>query len=197
MARSEYRRCRGRPHRHIAASNEGLIIGRPVPNAVFRLIRGMDLRLHPCSVAPAETRRTGQTAPPADLHATTPWPGASVRAMPVRQGYDAGPQRGIRIRRRGVPQRRGTHPHQRERPPFAHPLRGHVPHQHPSRLHDPGLGRSPFFSQRFARYLVVQHSLGQQLLQPRVLGGQRATAGGPPPRSWASSWSSGTFVSDQ
>ena len=39
---------------HIAAANEGLIVGRPVRNAVLRLICGMDLRLHPCSVAPAE-----------------------------------------------------------------------------------------------------------------------------------------------
>ena len=44
----------GQPHRHIAASNEGLIVGRPVRNAVLRLIRGMDLRLRPRSVAPAE-----------------------------------------------------------------------------------------------------------------------------------------------
>ena len=47
-------RFRGQPHRHIAASNESLIVGRPVRNAVLRLIRGMNLRLHPCSVAPAE-----------------------------------------------------------------------------------------------------------------------------------------------
>ena len=47
-------RLRGQPHRHIAASNEGLVIGRPLHNAVLRLVRGMDLRLHPCSVAPAE-----------------------------------------------------------------------------------------------------------------------------------------------
>ena len=47
-------RLRCQPHRHIAASNESLIVGRPVRNAVRRLIRGMDLRLHPCSVAPAE-----------------------------------------------------------------------------------------------------------------------------------------------
>ena len=45
---------RVRGHRHIAASNKGPIVGRPVRNAVLRLIRGMDLRLHPCSVAPAE-----------------------------------------------------------------------------------------------------------------------------------------------
>ena len=33
----------------------------------------MNLRLHPCSVAPAETRRAGHAAPPAEgLHATTP-----------------------------------------------------------------------------------------------------------------------------
>ena len=59
-------RFRGHPQCHIATSNEGLIVGRPVRNAVLRLIRGMDLRLHPCNVAPAETRRAGQTAPPAE-----------------------------------------------------------------------------------------------------------------------------------
>ena len=47
-------RFRGQPHRHIAASNEGLVIGRPVCHAVRRLIRGMNLRLHPWSVTPAE-----------------------------------------------------------------------------------------------------------------------------------------------
>ena len=47
-------RLRGQPHRHIAASNEGLIVGRPVRNAVLRLIRGMARRLHPCRVDPAE-----------------------------------------------------------------------------------------------------------------------------------------------
>ena len=47
-------RLRGHPHRHIAASNEGLIVGWPVRNVVLRLVPGMDLRLHPCSVAPAE-----------------------------------------------------------------------------------------------------------------------------------------------
>ena len=57
-------RFRGQPHRHIAAANEGPIIGRPVCHAVLRLIRGMNLRLHPCSVTPAEARRTGQTASP-------------------------------------------------------------------------------------------------------------------------------------
>ena len=80
MARSEYRRCpprrplrRGvqaaiasedKPHHHIAAANEGPVVGRPIRNAVLRLIRGMNLRLHPCSVAPAETRSAGQTASP-------------------------------------------------------------------------------------------------------------------------------------
>ena len=47
-------RLRGQPHRHIAASNECAVVGRPVRNAVLRLVPGMDLRLHPCSVAPAE-----------------------------------------------------------------------------------------------------------------------------------------------
>ena len=67
MARSEYRRCPPRrplwrgvqaaiasEDNHIAASNESLIVGWPVRNAVLRLIRGMNLRLHPCSVAPVE-----------------------------------------------------------------------------------------------------------------------------------------------
>ena len=47
---------RGQPHRHIAASNEGLVIGRPVRYAILRLAPGMNLRLHPRSVAPAEGR---------------------------------------------------------------------------------------------------------------------------------------------
>ena len=47
-------RFRGHPHRHIAASNEGLIVGRPVRHPILRLIPGMNLRLHPRSVAPAE-----------------------------------------------------------------------------------------------------------------------------------------------
>ena len=56
-------RFRGYPHRHIAASNEGLIVGRPVRHAILRLIRGMDLRLHPCSVDLRRiTRNAGQTA---------------------------------------------------------------------------------------------------------------------------------------
>ena len=59
----------GQPHRHIAASNKGLIVGRPVRNAVLCLVPGMDLRLHPCSVAPAEgpekcgPRRPTRTGP--------------------------------------------------------------------------------------------------------------------------------------
>ena len=59
-------RFRGHPHRHIAAANEGPIVGRPIRHAVLRLLRGVNLRLHPCSVAPAEARRAGQTAPPTE-----------------------------------------------------------------------------------------------------------------------------------
>ena len=59
-------RFRGQPHRHIAAANEGPMVGRPIRHSVLRLIRGMNLRLHPCSVAPAETRRAGQIALPAE-----------------------------------------------------------------------------------------------------------------------------------
>ena len=36
-------RFRGQPQCHIATSNEGLIVGRPVRHAVLRLIRGMNL----------------------------------------------------------------------------------------------------------------------------------------------------------
>ena len=59
-------RFRGQPQCHIAASNEGLVIGWPVRNAVLRLLGGMNLRLHPCSVAPAEG--------PAEVRATPPHP---------------------------------------------------------------------------------------------------------------------------
>ena len=47
-------RFRGQPHRHIATSNEGFVVGSPVRNAILRLIPGMNIRLHPCSVAPAK-----------------------------------------------------------------------------------------------------------------------------------------------
>ena len=47
-------RFRGHPQRHITAANEGPVVGRPVRHAIFRLVRGMNLRLHPCSVTPAE-----------------------------------------------------------------------------------------------------------------------------------------------
>ena len=42
-----------------AASNESLIVGRPVRHAILRLIPGMNLRLHPRSVAPAEGPEKG------------------------------------------------------------------------------------------------------------------------------------------
>ena len=82
-------RFRGHPHRHIAAANEGPVIGRPVRNAVLRLVRGMDLRLHPCRVAPAEGHEKSlkasdgvfPRAPPQGLHATTP--------LPLRQADEA------------------------------------------------------------------------------------------------------------
>ena len=55
-------RFRGHPHRHIAASNESLIVAGQFTTRYSVLIRGMNLRLHPCSVTPAETRRAGRTA---------------------------------------------------------------------------------------------------------------------------------------
>ena len=74
-------RFQGQPQCHIATSNEGLVVGWPVRNAVLRLIRGMNLRLHLCSVAPAETRRAGQTGPPAE--------GLSCNSAPPRRGHGA------------------------------------------------------------------------------------------------------------
>ena len=57
-------RLRCQPHRHIAASNEGLVVGRPVRKAVLRLVPGMDLRLHPCSVTPAaDPQKRGPSRP--------------------------------------------------------------------------------------------------------------------------------------
>ena len=91
-------RVRGHPHRHIAASNEGLVIGRPVRNAVLRLVRGMDLRLHPCSVAPAEGHE--KCAPPTQgLHATTPY-GAGEHHVDRRRQI-------FRTRRSGISMCRG------------------------------------------------------------------------------------------
>ena len=58
----------GHPHRHIATSNEGPVVGRSVRHAIFRLVRGMDLRLNLCSVAPAaghEKCRPHRPTPPA------------------------------------------------------------------------------------------------------------------------------------
>ena len=52
-------RFRGHPQCHITTSNEGLVVGRPVRHAIFRLVRGMDLRLHPWSVAPAAGHEKG------------------------------------------------------------------------------------------------------------------------------------------
>ena len=57
-------RFRGHPHRHIAASNEGLIVGRPVRYPILRLIPGMNLRLHPRSVAPCGGSREVRATPP-------------------------------------------------------------------------------------------------------------------------------------
>ena len=56
-------RFRGHPQCHIATSNEGLIVGRPVRHAVLRLLRGMNLRLHPCNVTPAENEKGGPNRP--------------------------------------------------------------------------------------------------------------------------------------
>ena len=49
-------RFRGQPHRHIAASNEGLIVGRPVRNAVLRLESILDRN---SLVGPGQSRHRG------------------------------------------------------------------------------------------------------------------------------------------
>ena len=46
---------RREPDRDVASSDEGAIVGGPVLDAVFRLVRGMDSRLHP----PQSSRRLG------------------------------------------------------------------------------------------------------------------------------------------
>jgi hypothetical protein len=43
---------RRQPQSHLAAPNKCAIIGRPIRDAVLRLVCGMDLRLHPYSVVP-------------------------------------------------------------------------------------------------------------------------------------------------
>ena len=70
------------------AANEGLVIGRPVRNAVLRLIRGMDLRLHPGSVAPAEGHE--KCGPRRPTHS-----GSSCNNAPPRRRvcHDHGPAR--------------------------------------------------------------------------------------------------------
>ena len=87
-------RLRGHPHRHIAASNEGLIVGRPVRHPTLRLIPGMNLRLHPRSVAPAEgPEKCGPRRPPAaGIHATTPRPHApcSPVSPPLYRSWQMG-----------------------------------------------------------------------------------------------------------
>ena len=64
----------GHPRRHIAAANEGPLVGRPVRHAIFRLVRGMDLRLHPCSVAAAEGHKK--------CRPNRPTPAGSFRVAP-------------------------------------------------------------------------------------------------------------------
>ena len=96
---------RGQPHRHIATSNEGFVVGRPVPNAILRLIRGMNLRLHPRSVDPAEglekcgprrPTRSGYSCNNAARRAgrRSTWRGAGGRADAVDDEMHAGTRGG-------------------------------------------------------------------------------------------------------
>ena len=71
-------RFRGQPHRHIAASNKGLIVGRPVRNAVLRLIRGMDLIVSTLDDA------KGTYLPLKAIAATTSWSRSFHRLLHVR-----------------------------------------------------------------------------------------------------------------
>ena len=66
-------RLRGHPHRHIATSNEGPVVGRPVRHAIFRLVCGMDLRRLCCNFRAATSgwttfgkHRTGFPIMPSD-----------------------------------------------------------------------------------------------------------------------------------
>ena len=47
---------RGAPHGDVASVDEGAIVGGPVRDAVLRLVRRMDSRLHPLSVGPFPER---------------------------------------------------------------------------------------------------------------------------------------------
>ena len=79
-------RLRGHPHRHIATSNEGPVVGRPVRHAIFRLVRGMDLRLHPCSVAPAEGHEKCRPNRPTPAGSSCNNAFAKQRSMGLRSG---------------------------------------------------------------------------------------------------------------
>ena len=89
-------RVRGQPHRHIAASNEGLIVGRPVRYPILRLIPGMNLRLHPRSVAPAESHeKCGLNCPtPAGSSCNNATHSRRVRLLTV---IDEGNREGLEI----------------------------------------------------------------------------------------------------
>ena len=86
-------RFRGQPHRHIAAANEGPVVGRPVRHAIFRLYVGWTFDFIPVVwLLRRVMRSAGQTAPPPQgLHATTPRAGAGgpcplTRCRVVRGG---------------------------------------------------------------------------------------------------------------
>ena len=59
----------------------GPVVGRPIRNAVLRLVPGMDLRLHPCSVTPAERpQKCGPSRPTGR--------GSSCNNATQRRGHD-------------------------------------------------------------------------------------------------------------
>ena len=92
-------RVRGHPHRHIAASNEGLIVGRPVRHPILRLIPGMNLRLHPRSVARAEGPEKG--GPRRPTRSGYSCNNAAKRLQDVPQILAQGRRRGLeRVRQR-------------------------------------------------------------------------------------------------
>ena len=77
-------RRRSHPQGDVTSSDQGTIVGRPVRDAVLRLVRGMDSRFHPLSVA------VGSVSPPHSsesptlalqairIHAPTPLRSGSV-----------------------------------------------------------------------------------------------------------------------
>ena len=75
-------RFRGHPHRHIATSNEGLVVGRPVRNAILRLIRGDEPSTASLQCGSCEASRKVRAKPPHPQRVFSSSPGGSLPRGP-------------------------------------------------------------------------------------------------------------------